>query len=65
LRSRAGELPAVPATGLKKIHKSFDDPPFLAKSAKSKEEVLDIYRRVRDEIKIFVEKLPDSLKSDS
>jgi arsenate reductase len=50
---------------VKKIHKSFDDPPFLAKSAKSKEEVLDIYRRVRDEIKIFVETLPDSLKSDS
>lgn len=47
---------------VKKIHKSFDDPPFLAESAESEEEALNIYRRVRDEIKAFVETLPDSLK---
>ena len=48
---------------VQKIHKSFDDPPFLAKSAKSETEALDIYRRVRDEIKAFVETLPESLKA--
>jgi arsenate reductase len=47
---------------VKQIHKSFDDPPFLAKSAKSEVEALDIYRRVRDEIRAFVEQLPESLK---
>ena len=47
---------------VRKIHKSYDDPPFLAKSAKSEEEVLNIYRRVRDEIRAFVETLPESLQ---
>jgi len=47
---------------VRKIHKSFDDPPFLAKSAASEEEVLNIYRRVRDEIRAFVETLPESLE---
>lgn len=47
---------------VKKIHKSFDDPPFLAESAKSEMEALDIYRRVRDEIRAFVETLPATLK---
>jgi len=50
---------------VKKINKSFDDPPYLAKSANSEEEALDIYRRVRDEIRIFVETLPDSLEEQS
>ena len=44
---------------VKKVHRNFDDPPFLAKSAKSEEEVLKIYRRVRDEIRRFVEGLPE------
>ncbi|MHB0946492.1 MAG: arsenate reductase ArsC [Sedimentisphaerales bacterium] len=43
------------------IHIGFDDPPRLAKNTKTKEETLSIYRRVRDEIKAFVEKLPDNL----
>mgnify|MGYP003610492225 CR=1 FL=1 len=38
----------------KKLHKSFEDPPFLAKGAKTEEEALAHYRRVRDEIKEFV-----------
>ena len=37
------------------IHVGFDDPPRLAKDAKSEEEALAPYRRVRDEIKRFVE----------
>ena len=40
----------------KVIHVGFDDPPKLAKSAKSEEEALDCYRRVRDEIRSFIEK---------
>jgi len=37
-----------------KLHKSFEDPPFLAKEAKTEEEALAHYRRVRDEIRAFV-----------
>lgn len=44
-----------------KIHNGFDDPPRLARSAKTEEEALSQYRRVRDEIKTFVETLPGSL----
>jgi arsenate reductase len=43
------------------IHVGFDDPPLLAKNAKSEEEILAPYRRVRDEIHAFVETLPQSL----
>jgi arsenate reductase len=37
-----------------KLHKSFEDPPFLARTAKTEEEALGHYRRVRDEIRDFV-----------
>jgi arsenate reductase len=47
---------------VKKVHISFNDPPFLAKSADSEEEALDIYKSVRDEIRAYVETLPESLK---
>ncbi len=40
-----------------RLHQSFDDPPLLAKDAKTEEEALLHYRRVRDEIRVFVEKL--------
>jgi arsenate reductase (thioredoxin) len=43
------------------VHVGFDDPPKLAKEAKSEEEALQYYRRVRDEIRDFVETLPKSL----
>jgi len=45
----------------KVVHHSFQDPPALAKTAKTEEEALGHYRRVRDEIKAFVETLPDAL----
>ena len=45
----------------KVIHVGFDDPPRLAAEAKTEEERLAPYRRVRDEIRAFVEALPDSL----
>lgn len=40
------------------LHHGFDDPPALAQGASSKEEKMIHYRRVRDEIKEFVEHLP-------
>ena len=43
------------------VHVGFDDPPRLAKGAKTRQEELANYRRVRDEIKVFVEQLPDKL----
>jgi arsenate reductase len=43
------------------VHIGFDDPPNLAKKAKTQEEALNCYRRVRDEIRAFVEKLPEAL----
>ena len=44
------------------IHKGFDDPPVLAADSKTEEEVMAHYRRVRDEIRAFVENLPGSLE---
>ena len=44
------------------FHRWFDDPPRLAKNAKSEDEVLAHYRRVRDEIRDFVTRLPEILK---
>jgi arsenate reductase len=44
------------------FHRGFDDPPRLAKNAKSEEEVLAHYRRVRDEIRDFLRALPEILK---
>lgn len=43
------------------LHRGFDDPPRLARDAATEEEALGHYRRVRDEIRAFVESLPDSL----
>jgi len=43
------------------LHVPFDDPPRLAKAAQSESEILDCYRRVRDEIKEFVAHMPDNL----
>lgn len=45
----------------KVVHVGFDDPPALARGAKTEDEALAPYRRVRDEIKAFVEKLPAGL----
>lgn len=48
----------------KVIHAGFDDPPRLAKDARTEEEALAPYRRVRDEIKAFVETLPEALTAE-
>lgn len=47
---------------VKRVHVSFDDPPTLAAAAQSEEEALEHYRRVRDEIRAFVESLPEGLE---
>jgi arsenate reductase len=44
------------------FHMGFDDPPKLAANCRDEEEAMGHYRRVRDEIKIFVEQLPEILK---
>jgi arsenate reductase (thioredoxin) len=40
-----------------RVHVGFDDPPKLAKDATTEEEAMSHYRRVRDEIKAFVERI--------
>ncbi len=48
----------------KVIHRGFDDPPALARTAETEAEALGHYRRVRDEIKSYVETLPEALSGD-
>ena len=47
------------------IHAGFDDPPKmaeeLAKQGASREKQLDCFRKIRDEIKAFVEKMPENI----
>jgi len=50
-------LPGAPRV----VHVGFDDPPRLAQSAATEEEALAHYRRVRDEIRAFVARLPEIL----
>ena len=46
------------------VHVGFDDPPRLAAGAATEDERLAPYRRVRDEIRAFVETLPEALDQD-
>jgi len=50
------------AGGVKSMHMGFEDPPFLARNARTEEGALTFYRRVRDEIKDFVQQLPEILE---
>ncbi len=45
----------------KVIHHGFDDPPKLAKEAPDEEAALGPFRRVRDEIRAYIETLPEAL----
>ena len=47
------------------IHHGFDDPPALARDARDEEEAMSYYRRVRDEIKAYVETMPESLNGEA
>ena len=46
----------------KVVHVGFDDPPALAKEESTEEGAMAHYRRVRDEIRAFIESLPESLQ---
>lgn len=52
--------------GAKVMHVGFDDPPRMAKEIAEKggseDEQLEAYRKVRDQIRAFVETLPDTLE---
>ncbi|MFH1652866.1 MAG: arsenate reductase ArsC [Pseudomonadota bacterium] len=43
--------------GVKHIHQNFVDPGVISKGAKDREEILDYFRKSRDEIKEFIRKL--------
>jgi arsenate reductase (thioredoxin) len=45
------------------VHAGFDDPPQLARGETDPEKALAHYRRVRDEIRAFVDTLPGSLET--
>jgi len=47
------------------VHRGFDDPPKLAAGARTEDEALAHYRRVRDEIRAFVEAMPGVLESEA
>ncbi|MCF8082229.1 MAG: arsenate reductase ArsC [Deltaproteobacteria bacterium] len=53
--------PFFPA-GTRVMHRGFDDPPRLAQDAADEAEAMKHYRRVRDEIRAFVAKMPGILE---
>ena len=59
--SAAERCPVFPGRA-RKLHRGFEDPPRLARDAGSEEEALEHYRRVRDEIRAFIETLPGALE---
>ena len=63
--SHAHETCPVFPGNAKVKHVGFDDPPALACNAKTDEEALGHYRRVRDEIRAFVETLPEALGKEA
>jgi len=54
------QCPLFPGNA-KRIHAGFEDP---AAAQGTEEEVLAVFRRVRDEIRRFIERLPAGLKGD-
>ncbi|WP_299982459.1 arsenate reductase ArsC [Desulfobacula sp.] len=64
--SRASETCPYFPPRCKVVYAGFDDPPImaeeLARQGASMEEQMDCYRKARDEIRTFVEALPDSLE---
>jgi arsenate reductase len=59
----ANESCPVFAGNTKVVHVGFDDPPKLAEQIEGEQGKLDCYRRVRDEIRVFVEGLPGNLEA--
>lgn len=61
--SQADEACPVFSALTRRLHQGFDNPLRLAMTAKSSEEALAHYRRVRDEIGAFVTQLPQYLQT--
>lgn len=55
------QCPFLPGKA-RRVHAGFDDPPHLAKEARTGEEALSHYRRVRDEVRALVENMSQSLE---
>lgn len=53
--------PLFPGGRTRVVHVGFEDPPELEKSARTPDEALGHYRRVRDEIRRFIAGLPATL----
>ena len=53
--------PVFPGGKTRVVHVGFEDPPELEKTAKTADEALGHYRRVRDQIRDFVAGLPGTL----
>lgn len=49
--------PVIP--GGKMIHVGFDDPPYLARDIQDQQKILNVYRRVRDEIQNFLQNIEE------
>ena len=58
-----GRCPVFPGDA-KMIHVGFDDPSGLARNSLTEGEALSHYRSVRDEIRAFVEMIPNSLRDE-
>jgi len=55
--------PAFPGK-TKLRHVGFEDPAYLARAARSEEEAMGHYRRIRDQVRAFVERLPEALMQE-
>lgn len=53
--------PVLPGKA-KRMHVGFDDPPRIARFEKTEGDKLQVYRRVRDEIRAFIEGIPGNLE---
>jgi len=62
---RARESCPVFPGATRRLHAGFDDPPRLAGGALTEDDALAPYRRVRDEIRVYVEDLPKQLATDT
>jgi arsenate reductase len=60
----AEQCPVFPGDKPAVVHHPFDDPPRLAENATTEGEALDHYRRVRDQIRAYVETLPGHSRID-
>ena len=56
----ADTCPVFPAR-IRTLHQEFDDPPQLAANSKDEEEALAHYRKVRDDIRSYIDDLPSLL----